>query len=268
MTKVIKIMKTFFLALLLLSTTMSIKIKIRTPRSSGSSSSQGQTGGWNTNRSCGPIAPQVDVGSLFSIYAEQLYSIFNDPINELLLVKHERQIVAGVNHRIIFRVRDKQTNDKLFIGMSLYVDLQGNVRVTGYLESFDKNDIVKALGFSNGRLFRYRCNDLNNVASSGFVNWAQSLIGGLSQTSSHQDDLSGFDDFNQPQTHNQPSYGQVPPQTQPSYGQVPPQTQPVQNQFGGDDSPFEEKTININIRGRNPDGSQFLIGSSRPKATD
>jgi len=247
-------MKTFFLALLLLSTTMSIKIKIRTPKSSGSSS-QGQTGVWNTNRTCGPIAPQVEVGSLFSIYAEQLYSIFNDPINELLLVKHERQIVAGVNHRIIFRVRDKQTNDKLFIGMSLYVDLQGNVRVTGYLESFNKNDIVKALGFSNGRLFRYRCNDLNNVASSGFVNWAQSLLGGLSQSSSHQDDLSGFDDFNQPQN-------------QASYGHVPQQTQPAQNQFGGDDSPFEEKTININIRGRNPDGSQFLIGSSRPKPSN
>ena len=202
--------------------------------------SQGAPGGWNTNRSCGPIAPQVEVGSLFSIYAEQLYNIFNDPVNELLLVKHERQVVAGVNHRLIFRVRDKQTNDKLYIGMTLFVDLQGGVRVTGYLESFTLNDIVSALGFSNARLFRYRCNDLNNVASMGFTDWARQLVGGGFSQNSSGDDFNDFDNFdqnNQNQSHSNPNNNYVP---------VPPQ--PTQDQFGGSDSPFEEKTININIR--------------------
>ena len=56
----------------------------------------------------------------------------------------------------------------------------------------------------------------------------------------------------------------------------PPVPQPVQyvpapapvDQFGGNDSPFEEKTINIKIRGTNPDGSKFLIGSAKPKKED
>lgn len=245
-------MKQLLFTLLLLTSTLTIKIKIRTPRS-GSGNSSSAPGGWNTNRTCDPIAPQVEVGSLFSIYAEQLYNIFNDPINELLLVKHERQVVAGINHRLIFRVRDKQTNDKLYIGMSLFVDLQGGVRVTGYLESFSLSDIVKALGFTNSRLFRYRCNDLGNMASMGFTNWARQLVGGGFSQSNSQDDLGGLDDFD--------NFGQ---QSQNTNQHVPVPANQT-NQFGGADSPFEEKTININIRGRHPDGTPFLIGSSAPK---
>ena len=205
--------------LLLLTTTFAIKIKIHKAGSSDTSSS-----GWDTSRTCEPIAPQIQIGACFSIYTEQLYNIFNDPINELLLVKHERQVASGVNHRLIFRVRDKQTNDKLYIGMTLYVDAQGSVRVTGYLESFTLQVIITALGFSNGRLFRYRCVDLNDIASMGFTNWAKELIGGGSSHGSQGDDL---DDF-------------------------------------GSNGPFQDsRTINLTVHGTDANGNKYKIGSSR-----
>ena len=238
---------------LLISASLSIKIKIKTPRTGGGGGSSPAPGGWNTNRTCGTIAPQIQMGTIFSIYAEQLYNIFNDPINELLLVKHERQIVAGVNHRMIFRVRDKQTNDKLYIGMSLFVDLQGGVRVTGYLESFELQDIVNALGFNDGRLFRYRCNDLNGQAVQGFTDWARELARDVVC----QNNGGGFNDLDPLDNGSQynPNSGYQPqPQPQPQ----------TSDPFGGDNGPFE-KTININIRGRHKDGTPFLIGSSRPK---
>jgi len=258
-------MKTTFFALLLISTSLAIKIKIRTPKNQQASDSGApiSTGGWNTIRHCNPIAPNINVATLFSLYAEQIQSICSDPINELLLVKHESQIVAGTNHRLIFRIRDKQTNDKLYFGFSLFVDLQGGVRITGYLESFNLSEIVQALGFSNKRLFRYRCNNLSDSAVLGFNDWARELLGGGVSQTAPMDDLDNFDQNN---FQTQPTYGgQAPVQhTQPTYGGQAP-VQHTQPSFGGSDSPFEEKTININIRGRNPDGSQFLIGSSRPK---
>lgn len=243
---------------LLISATFSIKIKIKTPKRRGGGRSSPAPGGWNTNRSCSPIAPQIQMGTIFSIYAEQLYNIFNDPINELLLVKHERQVVAGVNHRMIFRIRDKQTNDKLYIGISLFVDLQGGVRVTGYLESFELQDIVGALGFNDGRLFRYRCNDLNGQATQGFSDWATELARGV--VCQNNGGTGGFNDLapldNGSQYNPNPGY---PTQPQP---QPQPQTS---DPFGGDDSPFDTKVINVNIRGRHADGTPFLIGSSKPK---
>ena len=273
---------------LLLTTTLAIKIKIRTPKASGGSSSSGN---WNTSRSCNPIAPQIQIGACFSIYAEQLYSIFNDPINELLLVKHETQIVGGVNHRLIFRVRDKQTNDKLYIGMTLYVDAQGTVRVTGYLESFTLTVIVNALGFSNGRLFKYGCSNLNNIASMGFTAWARQLIGGGSTSSqgSYQDDLGDFNQgghsTNQGGYHN--NSGGYPSNTggyPTNTGGYPTNTGGYQNNtggyhpntggsqtvthdpFSGSDSPFQEKTINIDVFKRDANGRRIkILGSSRPK---
>ena len=59
--------------------------------------------------------------------------------------------------------------------MSLYVDTQGGVRVTGYLESFNLMEIVSALGFKNRKLFKYRCQNLNQQANQGFKAWANGL---------------------------------------------------------------------------------------------
>lgn len=280
------------LLLFLISTSFAIKIKIRTPKATSPTTGGDPTGGWKVKRGCRKAAPNVKMGSLFSLYAEQLYNIFNDPINELLLVRHEAQVVAGMNRRFIFRVRDKQTGDVLYIGMSIYVDLQGAVRITGYLESFDIDTIVNALGFSGRKQFRYRCGEMNADATAGFEAWANSLIsgGGFSQggTGSFDNTLDNFDNFGSTTTTtSQPTnYGTTSgfqnqftnnyqPQPVPQVVTQPvPQvvTQPViqhtSDPFGGSDSPFEEKTININITGRNPDGSKFLIGSSRPKRGD
>lgn len=268
-------MKSFFCAFLLLSASLAIKIKIKTPRTGGGSGSGsgggGQSpvlGGWSTSRSCDPVAPQIQMGTLFSVYAEQLYNIFSDSVNELLLVKHERQVVAGVNHRLIFRVRDRQTNDKLYIGMSLFVDLQGGVRVTGYLESFELSSIVAALGFADARLFRYRCDNLNGGASLGFEEWARDLAGGAACQAGTGAGAGGLDDLNAFDHGNQ--YNPVPapvpvPVPVPVPAPVPTYPPQPQTPFGGNDSPFDTKTISINIRGRHKDGTPFLIGSSRPK---
>ena len=270
-------MKTTFITLLLISFSLSIKIKFRTPRNPSTSPTSPAPGSWSVKRGCRRAAPKVSMGSLFSIYAQQLYNIFNDPINELLLVRHEAQVVAGTNRRFIFRVRDKQTNDMLYIGMSIFVDLQGGVRVTGYLESFDINSIVNVLGFSGSKQYRYRCGAMNDDATAGFEEWANTLAqgGGFNQGGNF-DNFDNFDTNNQSgQTgNNYPnnSYPQNNQNThvpqQPTY--VPQQQTHVPQQqthdpFGGNDSPFEEKTININIEGTRPDGSKFLIGSARPK---
>jgi hypothetical protein len=279
-------MNKIFFTILLLSTTLAIKIKIRTPKSSGGSSN---TGNWDTSRSCNPIAPQIQIGACFSIYTEQLYSIFNDPINELLLVKHETQNVGGVNHRLIFRVRDKQTNDKLYIGMTLYVDAQGTVRVTGYLESFTLTVIVNALGFSNGRLFKYGCSNLNNIASMGFTAWARELIGGGSTSSqgSYQDDLGDFNQGGQFTGGHSTNAGGYPTNTggyPTNTGGYPTNTGRYHTNTGGyhtntggsqttshdpfmgSDSPFEEKTINIDVFKRDANGRRIkILGSARPK---
>ena len=238
---------------MLLSATFSIKIRIKTPKKDGGYSQTPAPGGWSTSRSCNPIAPGIQMGTLFSIYAEQLYKIFNDPVNQLLLVKHESQVVAGANHRLIFRVMDRQTRDKLYIGMSLFVDLQGGVRVTGYLESFELRDIVSALGFSNGRLFKYRCPDLNKQAVAGFEDWARNLGG--CQSGGGFDDLGGFNSGDRFSRESSNSFND----NSGSQFQGNPN-----DPFGGDDSPFDTKEININIRGRHPDGTPFLIGSKRP----
>lgn len=273
-------MKLLLISLLLLTPSLAIKIKIRTPKGQSTSPSTPAPGGWRVKRSCKRIAPNVEMGSVFSIYAEQLYNIFNDPINELLLVRHEAQVVAGMNRRMIFRVRDKQTNDTLYIGISVYIDLQGSVRVTGYLESFDISVIVNALGFSGNKQFRYRCGEMNAGAVDGFKNWANNLLnmGNFGQQG-NLDNFDNFDDFNGQQGFNnqqgfknQPGFNNQPQNnygnnfdlgSQPQY--TPQQPAQQQDPFGGSDSPFEEKTININIEGRHPDGSKFLIGSSRPK---
>lgn len=257
-------MKAYLLALLLISASLSIKIKIRTPKSGSSGPGMPAPGGWSVNRSCGAVAPNVEMGSLFSLYAEQLYSIFNDPINELLLVKHESQVVAGMNRRMIFRVRDRQTNDKLYIGISIYVDLQGGVRITGYLESFVLQDIIAALGFTNSKLFRYRCNGLSDAATGGFDSWARTLFSGGTGSFTQTGPMDPLDNFDQYGNNNQSNYN--PNYQNPHQHSQPPVHQNMnQDPFGGSDSPFEEKTININIEGTRPDGSKFLIGSSRPK---
>ena len=249
-------MKTTFFALLLISTSLAIKIKIRTPKNQQSSDSGAPTttGGWNTIRQCNPIAPNINVATLFSLYAEQIQSICSDPINELLLVKHESQVVAGTNHRLIFRVRDKQTNDKLYFGFSLFVDLQGGVRITGYLESFDLNEIVSALGFSNRRLFRYRCGNLSDSAVLGFNDWARELLGGGVTQHAPMDDLDQFDQNN---FQTQPTYGgNVPVQTQPTFGgNVPVQTQPT---FGGNVPVQTQPTYGGNV----PVQTQQTFGGS------
>ena len=221
-------MKSNLIALLLISSIMSIKIKIRTPVNQNG----GSSGGWNTVRGCNAISNNIEVGSLFSLYAEQIYSICNDPINELLLVKHESQVESGVNHRLIFRIRDTQTNDKLYYGFSLYVDLQGGVRVTGYLESFELSVIIQALGFSDQKLYKYNCYDLSSTTVLGFTEWASQLINGnVTQN-------EPLDDFN---------------------------NDPYNNQYGGNSGPFQESTLRLKINGINSDGSRFTIGSKRPR---
>ena len=247
-------MKISLVCLLLISSVHLIKIKIRTPVAhSGNPSPQPQTpnnfpsmGGWNTKRRCDAIANGVQVGDLFVICAQQLQSIFDDNINELLLVKHEYQIVAGSNHKLMFRLRDINSGNMIYIGFGLYIDLQGGVRMNAYLESGNKADIIAALKFSNSRLFRYRCGQINQLSSGGFIEWARELLGG-GGVPQHQ--TGGFDDLDDLDNQGQ---GYNPHQTV--------NTMPV-----GGDSPFEEKTININIRGRHPDGTPFLIGSSKPK---
>lgn len=299
-------MKASFIALLLISTTLSIKIKIRTPKNQTPSDSGAPllTGGWNTERGCDPITDNVELGTLFSLYAEQIQSIVQDSVNELLLVKHESQVVAGTNHRLIFRVRDRETNDKLYFGFSLFVDLQGGVRITGYLESFDLAEVSQAMGFADERLFRYRCDNLSDSAVMGFNDWATELIGGNVSPVEPLDDF-GFEplppapvQYSSPPPPAPAPVQYVPAPVAPAPVQYvptpvprrrrrprfnpapvvipPPVPQPVQyvpapapvDQFGGNDSPFEEKTINIKIRGTNPDGSKFLIGSAKPKKED
>ena len=115
--------------LLLLSLTMTtftaIKIKIlkkAVQNSQTSNSSSGPVlGGFQVKQNCDDLAPGIGSADLFSVYSEQLMSIFKDNINELRLVKHEYQVVAGMNHRLIFRVRDLQTNDKLYYGFGVFV---------------------------------------------------------------------------------------------------------------------------------------------------
>lgn len=124
---------------------------------------------------CGPIGPDVNVSDIFRIYSQQLYNILEDSNNKLLLVKHETQVVQGVNHRMIFRVMDVQTHDKIYYGFQFFVDLEGGVRITGYLESFDLQNIIKAFGFVDRKLWNYKCVDLNKDSVNSFKAWGKEL---------------------------------------------------------------------------------------------
>lgn len=133
-------------------------------------------GGYQVKQTCDDIAPGIAIADLFSVYTEQLMSIFKDNVNELRLVKYESQVVAGMNFRLIFRVRDLQTQDKLYYGFGLFRDLQGGVRITAYRESFDLDEVVKALGFADSRLYGYPCGKINDQAVKGFETWAEGLV--------------------------------------------------------------------------------------------
>lgn len=285
-----------------ISQTFSIKIKIlkkKIPQPTSSSSGP-VMGGYQVKQTCDDIAPGIAIADLFSVYTEQLMSIFKDNVNELRLVKYESQVVAGMNYRLIFRVRDLQTQDKLYYGFGLFRDLQGGVRITAYRESFDLDEVVKALGFADSRLYGYPCGKINDLAVKGFEDWAQGLVTcpavqPVQQQQNSFDNLSSFgsnfqnqnpapSSFNQapqtftptPQTFNQApqTFSQAPQTFTPTpqtYSQAPQTYTPTpqapaassgQNFGTGDDSPFT--TINLKIKTTDSNGNPIIIGSKRP----
>ena len=58
------------IVLVLISATFNIKIKISQSGGGDNYSQSRNMGGWNTIRTCEPLAPSIQVGTLFSIYAE------------------------------------------------------------------------------------------------------------------------------------------------------------------------------------------------------
>lgn len=239
-------MKAVTFLILLISVSQQITIKFRAPQSPptypgnkfpthGSQPAAPQLPGpFQLTRSCDPLAPGVHVADLFSIYSIQLFNIFADPINELLLVKHEIQQAQGTNHRLIFRIRDTQVSDKLYYGFKVFVDLQGGVRITGFLESFVLTEIVTGLGFLDGRIFRYPCGEISQNASDAFMQWGKELnpcatTPNVPNFNPNQDDLNDFHD-------------------------------------SGSDSPFD-RTIKVNIKTLDSNGREIIIGNKRPSRT-
>lgn len=271
---------------LVMMTFTGIKIKIlkkAVQNSQTTNASSGpMLGGFQIKQDCEDLAPGISGADLFSVYSEQLMSIFQDNINELRLVKHEYQVVAGMNHRLIFRVRDLQTNDKLYYGFGVFVDLQGGVRITAYRESFDLNEIVSALGFSDNKLYGYPCGKINDLAVKGFETWASGIVKcpavqPIPQPQTQFDNLHSFGNpVPTPTFQNQnpapASFNSVPEQSYnpvnftPQSTQQPVQTSPAvstQPAFGnGEDSPFT--TINLKIKTTDSNGNPIIIGSKRP----
>ena len=322
-------MKKNIIALLLMSTIVSIRIKIKTsnnqtdPGDYDETKTKPKPKPWKVVRECDPISDSIDVGTLFSVYSQQIYNIFKESYNELLLVKHESQIFEGTNHKLIFRLRDTERQDKLYYGFTFFVDLEGQLSITGFLQSFDLDKIIDALEFSNKKLYKYDCSNLSETALLGFTDWATELIGptdgggggetgdettdgGDSYDPSYDDygmELLDDNDYDSGQGNNGYDSGQDNNGYDPNldnneddsgqdnngydssqdnstdyssrkyykydlnrnYSKYGSSSDPFTFTFGKNDSPYQERTFNINLRGNNPDGSRFLIGSARPK---
>ena len=133
------------------------------------------------NRNCNDLVPDVKVADLFNVYSRQIYNILNDDINELILAKHEFQVIPdeGVLHRSIFRVEDTETDDKLFYGFKTFIDSKGGVRVIAYLESFNVKEIFTAFNWDitndKDTLYTYPCDNVQKNAVLAFDNWGKEL---------------------------------------------------------------------------------------------
>ena len=137
-----------------------------------------QTHGNNfqTIRTCSKPANNINVGEVFAVYAQQMMRVFQNINNTLRLVKYEQnQNNNATESRMVYRVRDSQSSQDLYFGVAMVNNSQGMVQITNFVDSFELNQVLGLLGFTDAKLFNYPCGRINQMAVGGFQRFADAV---------------------------------------------------------------------------------------------
>lgn len=167
---------TFIIFTILLSCSLSLKIRIPTPQTTSQVPNypSNHVHSYNLIKSCDSITSQLSGADLLAYYSQDIYEGLANLFNELLMVRHEIQTMSGfANHRIIYQM----TNSgglKVYIALKIkVVGLQ--VNVVSYIQSSDFSEVIGMMGFPDNQMFSYPCGNLSGRCVQAFVRVAKKI---------------------------------------------------------------------------------------------
>ena len=219
-------------------------------------------------KTCQPMAPSISTADLLSIFSKQMFQNISNNQFQILLIRHESQLVyGGSEHLVLYRLYHQTNNEVTYYGMKVMISHSGVTKIKVFLQSADLNQVITVIGFSDQRVFNYSCVNFQQTCVTGFLKIAAKIYTSSIAVNYYQQHVPSF--VPPPTNFMQYLYG--------NYGAIPiPSNVHNMNQSGHvsndphlpsvdvDDSPFHTIKAKINIT--RPDGSVIKIGSAKPKS--